>query len=222
MKNSIIVATIYLLTLLSCNPRTDNSSGVSSKYQETNYGENLEAGRYLHVRGFKFYYETYGEGEPLLLIHGNEGSIHDFHRNIPYFSSTYKVIAADSRSQGKSTDNADSLSYEMMAEDFRVLLDSLQIDSCNIIGWSDGGIIGLLLAIYHPDKVKKLAISGANLWADTSALTPYFFNWIHTQIDSLSQLTQTPETKNTFKLISLMRDQPNISLEQLNNIKCPT
>jgi len=101
------------------------------------------------------YYEVYGSGEPLLIIHGNGGSINNFLYQIPYFEKNYKVILADSRSQGKSVDNSDSLSYEMMTDDLNALLDSLHLDSCNVIGWSDGGINGLLLAIRHPDKVKK-------------------------------------------------------------------
>ncbi len=222
MKINNVIAGVFLATLLSCNTHLDKSSNETKDFQETEYGENIKTGHYLNIRSFKMYYETYGEGEPLLLIHGNDGSIRDFYKNIPYFSNTYKVIIADSRAQGKSTDTADSLSYEMMAEDFNVLLDSMHIDSCYVIGWSDGGINGLLLAIHHPDKVKRLAITGANLWTDTTAITPFFFNWIRIQSDSLFHLKQTPENKNKLKLINLMRDEPHITLEQLHDIKCPT
>ena len=71
------------------------------------------------------YYEIYGQGEPLLMIHGNGGSISSFINQIPYFSKKYKVIAVDSRAQGKSEDLQDSLSFEMMADDFSALLDKL-------------------------------------------------------------------------------------------------
>jgi pimeloyl-ACP methyl ester carboxylesterase len=105
------------------------------------------------------YYEVYGQGAPLLMIHGNGGSIKSLENQIPYFSKKYQVIIADSRAHGKSIDNNDSLSYEMMTDDLNALLDALHIDSCNVIGWSDGGVEGLLLAIRHPKKVKKLAVS---------------------------------------------------------------
>ncbi len=72
-------------------------------------------------------------GQPVLIIHGNGGSINNFAYQIPYFSSKYKVILADSRAQGRSADNGDSLSYEMMADDYAALLDSLKIDSACII-----------------------------------------------------------------------------------------
>src|SRR5262245_21178871 len=85
------------------------------------YGHNKEAGKYYDIRGFKMYCEVYGQGQPLLIIHGNSGSINNFVYQIPYFSKKYKVIVADSRSQGKSADKSDSLSYEMMADDYAAL-----------------------------------------------------------------------------------------------------
>ena len=98
------------------------------------------------------YCEIYGEGQPLLIIHGNGGSIAGFKNQIPVFAQKHKVIVADNRAQGKSADKGDSLSYEMMADDFAALLNHLKINSTNAIGWSDGGIIAFLLAIRNPEK----------------------------------------------------------------------
>ena len=109
------------------------------------------------------YYEIYGKGEPLLLIHGNGASMNAFKYQIDFFAKKYKVIGVDSRAQGKTVDTSSVLNYEMMADDLNAFLDSLKIDSANVIGWSDGGINGLLLAIRHPKKVKKLVATGANL-----------------------------------------------------------
>ena len=78
------------------------------------YGNNKKAGKYYKIRGFNMYCETYGSGKPLLMIHGNSGSINTFYGNIPYFADHYKVIVADSRAQGKSIDDRDSLSFEMI------------------------------------------------------------------------------------------------------------
>src|SRR5437868_12890116 len=113
-------------------------SYTQSSFDTSIFGRNKAVGHYIKTRGFSMYYETYGKGEPLLMIHGNGGSINNFVYQIPYFSQQYKVIVADSRAQGKSVDNSDSLSYEMMADDLNALLDSLQLDSCYVIGWSDG------------------------------------------------------------------------------------
>jgi len=186
------------------------------------YGRNPKAGHYAKINGFNMYYETYGEGEPLLIIHGNGGSINSFTYQIPYFAKHYKVIIADSRAQGKSIDTGDSLSYEMMAEDLNTLLDSLHIKSCNIIGWSDGGINGLLLAIKHPDKVKKLAITGANLWPDATAVDSKVKDFVVKDQDLLSKQSPTAETKHAMKLMNLLINEPHISLEQLKKIQSPT
>src|SRR6476620_4516716 len=169
---------------------------AQSPFDTSIYGRNKAAGHYIKTRGFSMYYEAYGNGEPLLLIHGNEGSINNFLYQIPYFSRTYKVIVADSRSQGKSADNSDSLSYEMMADDLNAILDSLRLSSCYVIGWSDGAINGLLLAIRHPDKVKKLAVTGANLWPDTSAVNPFAYNWAMNYNKNLRNQQQTTRVKN--------------------------
>jgi pimeloyl-ACP methyl ester carboxylesterase len=185
-------------------------------------GNNSVTGKFFSTRGIQLYYETYGKGTPLLLLHGNGGSIQDFANQIPYFSKQYRVIAVDSRAQGKSGDSKDSLSYEMMADDFNALLDSLKLDSCYVLGWSDGGIVGLLLSIRHPEKVKKLAITGANLWPDTSAVDPWAYNQTVSEIDSLSKLPVTPEIKNKLKLAKMLLYEPHISIQQVNSITSPT
>ena len=107
-----------------------------------------------------------------------------------------------------------------MAEDFNALLDHLKIESCNVIGWSDGGNNGLLLAIHHPNKVKKLAITGANIYIDSSAI----FNDVlaFDFMGDLNKMKKTPEVLNTIKVTKLLYLLPNISLKQLNNMKCPT
>lgn len=158
--------------------------------QSTSYGNNKEAGKYYDVRGFKMYCETYGQGQPVLIIHGNGGSIANFYLNIPYFSKKYKVIVADSRAQGRSADPGDSLTYEQMADDLAALLDQLHVDSAYVIGWSDGGINGLLLAMRHPEKVKKLAVTGANLQPDTTAVPQEIWDMVRPQYGNCHEYLQ--------------------------------
>ncbi len=134
--------------------------------QIVDYGNNESAGNYYNVRGIKIYTEEYGKGKPLILLHGNGGNISSFSGIIPYFSKSYRTIAIDSRAHGKSEDTGDSLSFEMMADDVASLIDQMKIDSAYVIGWSDGGIIALEIAMRHPEKVIKLASTGANLWPD--------------------------------------------------------
>lgn len=123
---------------------------------ETPYGFNDEVGKYVELNNFKLYYEEYGEGEPLFLIHGNSANITGMGNQIDYFKDTYRVIIADNRGHGKSGLNTDSLTYVQMADDWAALADYLKLDSVNIIGWSDGGIIALIMGYNHPEKVKKI------------------------------------------------------------------
>lgn len=169
------------------------------------------------------YCEVYGEGEPLLIIHGNGGSINNFIYQIPYFAKKYKVIIADSRSHGKSVDKGDSLTYEMMADDYAALLTALKVDSAHVIGWSDGGINALLLAIRHPEKVKKLAATGANLVPDTTAVPQQIWDMVIPAFKQFAAKTnKTEQEKTAFKLYRLLCEQPHIPLTDLQKIKCPS
>jgi pimeloyl-ACP methyl ester carboxylesterase len=190
--------------------------------QNIDYGNNKAVGKYYSIHGIKMYCEIYGQGKPLLMIHGNGGSIKSFKNNIPYFAKKYKVIIADSRSQGKTIDTNDSLSFEMMADDEAALLDALHIDSAYVLGWSDGGINALLLAMRHPEKVIKLASTGANLWPDSTALIPSLWKDEKIQADTTNTKYFSTSQKNDWKLFLLDWLQPNIALQQLHSIKCPS
>ncbi|ANH82105.1 alpha/beta hydrolase [Niabella ginsenosidivorans] len=187
------------------------------------YGYNNNVGKYYDIRGIHMYTEVYGKGKPLLMIHGNGGDMSAFANNVPYFSKKYKVILADSRAHGRSADTSDSLSFEMMADDYAALLTAMHIPSAYVLGWSDGGIIALELAMRHPDKVLKLASSGANLWADSVGLRPDV--WLEGVEEYQSWQKRLPLTdvndRNDYKIFMLDYEQPNIALEELKKIKCP-
>lgn len=221
MPQQSIIKSSLLLLFAACVFCCCDQPGESAS-KEQRYGSNLSAGKYYEIRGFKMYCEVYGEGEPVLLIHGNGGSIKDFAKQIPYFSKRYKVIAADSRAQGKSADRGDSLSFEMMADDYAALLDSLKIDSSFVIGWSDGGINSLLLANRHPRKVKKLASSGANLWPDTTSLQQDFIDLVQPMYASLKIKSGRSESEESqWKLTRLMMEQPHIQVGEISKVQCP-
>lgn len=195
---------------------------LSGQQMAIAYGNNPNAGHYANIRGFSMYYETYGSGDPLLIIHGNGGSIRDFTNQIPVFSKHYMVVLADSRAQGKSRDSKDSLSYEMMADDLAALLDYLKLDSAYVIGWSDGGINGLLLAMRHPGKVRKLAVTGANLWPDTTAVDPWVYHTTKHLADSIARAPNTGDNPTYKKLFHLLSYEPHIAVKDLKKIQCPT
>lgn len=187
------------------------------------FGQNTKTGKYYTIRGIRMYCETYGQGKPLLFIHGNGGSIKDFSKNIPFFSKKYKVIVADSRAHGKTIDTKDSLTYEMMADDYAALLDAMHIDSAYVIGWSDGGINGLLLALRHPGKVAKLAITGANLAPDTNAVFKEVWDLVIPEYRKLGdKRNKNANEKKQYKLFRLLAEQPHIKVSSLSKINCPT
>jgi pimeloyl-ACP methyl ester carboxylesterase len=123
------------------------------------YGSNN--GKYITIKGTKVYYEEYGKGIPLLLLHGGFGSIHDFQKVIPELSKHFRVIALDDPGQGRS-EQTDSISYQLYADYCSEFIDLMKLDSAYVIGFSDGGNTALLLGYDRPDKVKRAIISGAD------------------------------------------------------------
>ena len=116
---------------------------------------------YLPVNGLDMYYEVHGDGEPLLLLHGGAGSIPD--KWIPLFSPHFRVIAPEQMGHGRTADLVDRpFHYHDMAEDTFELLRLLEVESAVVVGYSDGGIIGLDMAIHHPASVSRLALTGVN------------------------------------------------------------
>lgn len=118
-------------------------------------------GKYISISSTQMYYEEYGEGPVLLLLHGGLGSIHDFARVIPELSNHFRIIAPDSPGHGRS-EQADSLSYQLMASYYSELIDLMKLDSVYIMGYSDGGNTALILASERSDKVKRIVVSGAD------------------------------------------------------------
>ena len=116
---------------------------------------------YVSVNGLDMYYEAHGDGSPLLLLHGGSGSIPE--KWITLFTPRFRVIAPEQMGHGRTTDLVDRpYHYHDMAEDTVELMRQLRIESAVVVGYSDGGIIGLDMAIHHPDRVTKLAVTGAN------------------------------------------------------------
>ncbi len=192
----------------------------------TPYGNNPAAGQFVQVNGIMMYYETYGTGMPMVLIHGNGGNIASMANQIEYFKSKFKIIVADSRAQGRSEDGKGRLTYEQITDDWASLLESLQIDSAFFIGWSDGGIVSLLMAIRHPEKVKMMAVMGANLQPDSSAVYPWAVKWVKETAIFMDSMIAKKDTAYNYalgkKLFDLLGNQPHISLAQVRTIQAPT
>jgi pimeloyl-ACP methyl ester carboxylesterase len=225
MKNAIV--TLFVLILVSCN---------TPKEIKIDFGSNSTVGKYVDVNDIKVYYEIYGEGEPLLLLHGNGGSIENFIYQIPELSKHFKVIAMDSRAQGRTSDSDQEITYKLMASDMSELIDKLNLGRVNIVGWSDGGNIGLELAFAHPEKVLKVVTFGANYtyenWMappDSVVMDPGDPLIIKTS-DMMKKYSSaierlTPDKQRIpiikKKLEDLMGKNPNFTLDQLKTINVP-
>ncbi len=205
--NKIISILIFLLF-------TIHTSYAQEQYT-VNYGNNKEAGNFKKINGISMYYEIYGSGKPLIFLHGNGGSIKSARGKIDYFKKQFKVIAIDSRGHGKSIDTTTKvLTYVQMADDIKVLMDSLSIDSAFVSGQSDGGILGLLIAIKYPRKIAKLAAFGANIFPGKKA--------VFDEIDNMvTDTLKVSKDFNTKRLYTLLAYQPHIAEKDLSTIKCP-
>ncbi|MCF2443929.1 alpha/beta hydrolase [Dyadobacter sp. CY345] len=146
---------VFNFIIASCN-QVENSDKRTEI--PINYGSNH--GKYVTIHNTKIYYEEYGIGTPLLLLHQGLGSIENLAGIIPKLSKHFRVIAPDAPGHGRSS-HADSLSGELMAEYCSQLIDQLKLDSAYVMGWSSGGNTSLLLAANRPDKIKKV-VSGAS------------------------------------------------------------
>ena len=189
------------------------------------YGDNKDTGCYVLLNDVRLYYEIYGDGDPLVLLHGNGGNIRYMGPQIDYFSKQYKVITPDCRGRGKSELGNTPLTYMQMTKDVVLFLDYLEVDSAYIVGRSDGAIISLLLGIYYPEKVKKIAAFAANLWSDTTSIYPEFLDEVHNARVHAEEMIKIGNTTENWFLInelnSLMEFQPNISPDNLSKIECP-
>ncbi|WP_430816492.1 alpha/beta fold hydrolase [Carboxylicivirga sp. RSCT41] len=209
---------LLALVLLSC--------GGDKKVNQDAYGKNDTNGRFIELNGSQIYFETYGnkEHQALVLIHGNGGSIASMSHQIDYFKEEYFVIVADNRTHGRSG-GADSLNYKMMAGDYMAVINSLAIKSAHVLGHSDGGIIGLLMAINYPDKISKLVAAVPNIVPGEAAIESWeleLSKQYRALIDSMIRSgDQSRNWANEQLHMNLMRDYPNITLSDLSKIKCP-
>ncbi|MFT6955998.1 MAG: pimeloyl-ACP methyl ester carboxylesterase [Halieaceae bacterium] len=189
------------------------------------YGNNLDAGDYFETNGIKMYYEVYGAGEPMVLIHGSGQDIAAMHNQIEHFAKSYKVLVADSRAHGKSGLGEGDLTYLQMADDWAALIQHLRMGPANIVGWSDGGNIGLRMAVDHPKVVAKLATMGANLQPDESAVEPWAVAFVIEASAQVDAMIADSDTSQNWKVqaehLRLLREQPDMSLAELASIEIP-
>ncbi len=181
----------------------------------------------VKVNGAEIYYAVYGSGEPLILLHGGLGNTEYWGGQIAPLSKKYKVISIDSRGHGRSTRDDQPYSYHLMASDVLAVMDHLGIKKATIVGWSDGGIIGLDIAISNPDRLAKLFAFGANF--NTSGIKPTvekdptFGAYVGMAAADYARLSKTPKAFDAFvgQISEMWHHQPDFKPEQLKTISVP-
>lgn len=139
------------------------SNGIVGFYAWKLVPGNVQEEARVDINDISLYYEAYGEGSPILVLHGGSAFIETMHNQITALAADHFVVAPDSRAHGRTSDaEGVPLSYAQMADDMIALMDHLQIDKADIVGWSDGGNIGLDMANRYPTRVGKLVTYGSN------------------------------------------------------------
>jgi pimeloyl-ACP methyl ester carboxylesterase len=187
----------------------------------------VESG-YAPVNGIEMYYATYGAGDPILLIHGGLGHADIWANQVIALSKDHRVIVADSRGHGRSSRNADPYGYDLMASDYLALLDYLKIDKVALVGWSDGGIIGIAIALSHPERLTKLFAQAANVTVDgvipTVMEAPAFAAYVERSGVDYQRLSKTPGEYDAFveQISHMWASEPAWTKDQLATITTPT
>jgi pimeloyl-ACP methyl ester carboxylesterase len=185
---------------------------------------------YAEVNGLHMYYEIHGRGRPILLLHGGIADDSFWSKTIPALEKDHEIIAPEQMGHGHTADlPSRKFSYAQMAEDTAALLAQLHVASVDVVGWSDGGIIGYLLAIHHPQLVRRLVTSGSNV--DQEGLPPPEADEV--KPEELPKMFRdeygkvSPDGPQYFpvfvKRVSAMwRTYPYVERSKLAGIHCPT
>jgi len=182
------------------------------------------------VNDIRMHYQVWNRDgpDPVILLHGGLGNTTNWGNQVPALMEKHRVIAVDSRGRGKSTRSDQPFGYHLMASDVIALMDQLGIDKASIVGWSDGGIIGLDIAMNWPDRLNKLFAYGANYnlsGIDPSVETnPVFGEAIGKAAAQYAQLSPTPDQWEEFlgAVMAMWSTQPDFKPEELATITAPT
>jgi pimeloyl-ACP methyl ester carboxylesterase len=200
-KHLLTCISIVTIFVIGCqSPATKTSNTVTApKDTAANASIKPAESGYADIDSLKMYYEVYGQGKPVVLLHGSFMNIPlNWAHIIPLLAKDHKVIVAEMQGHGRTKDIAREFSYENMADDVSGLLKHLKIDSADILGYSMGGGIAFQMAIRHPEQVRRLIVlSGTyahNGWypdveASFAKMTPDMFKGspIEKMYDSLGQ-----------------------------------
>jgi pimeloyl-ACP methyl ester carboxylesterase len=179
------------------------------------------------VNGIRLWYAEFGHGAPVIMVHGGLANSNYWGLQVPALAAHYHVIVLDSRGHGRSSGGDRPIGYDLMSSDVLALMDYLHIRKAALVGWSDGAIIGLDIAIHHPERMTRLFAFAAN--SDPSgvkdvARSPVFTAYIERAANEYGQISPTPTQFRAFlaNIEKMWATQPHFTAAQLSNIKMPT
>ena len=182
---------------------------------------------YAPVNGIRVWYAAFGRGEPVLLLHGGLANSNYWGNQVPALAKSYRVIVVDSRGHGRSTHDERPYGYDLMASDVLGLMDFLKLPKAAVVGWSDGAILGLDIAIHHPERLSKLFAFAAN--SDPSgvadiAQSTVFNAYIARAEKEYQVLSPTPDQYKSFvdQISKMWETEPHFTAAQLRVITVPT
>lgn len=182
---------------------------------------------YAPVNGIRIWYAVFGRGQPVLFLHGGLANANYFGNLVRALAPSYRVIVMDSRGHGRSTRNAQPYGYDLMSSDVLGLLDFLHLRRTALVGWSDGAIVGLDIAMHHPERLTKLFAFAAN--SDPSAVkdidrSPVFTAFIRRAQHEYERLSPTPTQYAAFlaQIEKMWATQPHWTPRDLAAIRVPT
>ena len=162
------------------------------------------------------HYTERGEGEPLVLLHGNGEDSAYFEHQVSFFESEYRVIAVDTRGHGRSPRGTAPFSLGQFASDLGAFMDDIELESAHVLGFSDGANIALLFALAHLKRVRSLVLNGANLFPE--GLTAQ----TRLEIEDEYEAALASNDERQLELLRLMIDEPHIDPSQLAALHMPT
>ena len=187
------------------------------------FSGNAHGGQRIRADDASIYCETFGAGPPVLILHDGLGSIEAMSFQIRALAKSHFVIAVDSRGHGRSTGANGPLSYSLMSDDMVKVLDALKINRVDVVGWSDGGIIGLDLAMRHPERVRKLVAISANYNPDGLGYTPSVEPVPRVALRYWLLAPRPAQWHDLYRnVVTMWRTQPQYTLNDLGHIKTPT
>ena len=179
------------------------------------------------ANGVRIWYAAFGHGSPVILLHGGLGNSNYWGFQVPALAQHYEVIVMDSRGHGRSTWDGKPIGYHLMASDVIALMDALHIPKAAIVGWSDGAIIGLDIAIHHPERLSRLFAFGANSNV-AGVMNPEgstaFSTYMTRTREEYAKLSPASAGFNAFHdaLNKMWNSEPDFSDAQLRGIRIPT